>query len=275
MPAASYGQGVAETATLFTEPPRDAAPSAASLSQIRAQPHGQGMVLDPVGPTGLTPEQILNAYGINQITFSDGTIAGNGSGQTIAIVDPYDDPNIGSDLATFDQQFGLPAPPSFHVDNLGGTMTDPGWAVETSLDVEWTHAIAPGANIVLVEASSDRLGDLFNAVDQARSLPGVSVVSVSWGAEEAPEEAQVDSLFTTPAGHNNVTFVAASGDKGALDGLSYPSVSPNVLAVGGTTLTLGPGNTYGFETAWSGSTGGFSADESEPPTRPRPCSPPG
>ena len=215
------------------------------------------------GPTGYTPQQIQSAYGVNQITFSGGKVVGNGAGQTIAVVTAYNDPNISSDLATFDQQYGLSAPASFTVDNLGATTTDPGWALETSLDVEWAHAVAPGANIVLVEAPSDSLSALFSAVNYARYQPGVSVVSMSWGTTEFWGESAYDSIFTTPAGHTGVTFVAASGDSGAWDGPMYPSVSPNVLAVGGTTLTLAAGSTYGSETGWSDSTGGFSGLDSD------------
>jgi hypothetical protein len=213
------------------------------------------------GPSGYSPQQIEGAYGINGITFSGGTKTGDGAGQTIAIVDAYNDPNIASDLARFDSEFGLSAPPSFTVDNLGASTANAGWALETALDVEWAHAIAPEANIVLVEAASSSLGSLFSAVNDARQLPGVSVVSMSWGTQEFWGESQYDSLFTTPAGHTGVAFVAASGDSGAWSGPLYPSVSPNVLAVGGTTLTVGANNTYGSETAWSGSTGGFSGTD--------------
>ena len=101
-----------------------------------------------------------------------GKVVGNGAGQTIAIVDAYNDPNIKSDLATFDSEFGLSAPPSFTVDNLGATTTNAGWALETSLDVEWAHAVAPEANIVLVEASSASLSSLFSAVNYASRSTG-------------------------------------------------------------------------------------------------------
>ena len=122
--------------------------------------------------------------------------------------------------------------------------------------------MAPGANIVLVEAPSASLSDLLSAVNYASKQPGVSVVSMSWGTTEFWGESAYDSIFTTPAGHTGVTFVAASGDSGAWYGPMYPSVSPNVLAVGGTTLTLAAGSTYGSETGWSGSTGGFSGFDS-------------
>ncbi|MGZ3357045.1 MAG: hypothetical protein ACXVBO_19600, partial [Isosphaeraceae bacterium] len=125
------------------------ASSTPDLSQITAQLNEQVLPLVVSGPTGYTPQQIQNAYGVNQITFSGGK-AGNGAGQTIAIVTAYSDPNIKSDLATFDSKFGLSAPANFTVDNLDATTVNPGWALETSLDVEWAHAVAPGANIVLV-----------------------------------------------------------------------------------------------------------------------------
>ena len=107
-----------------------------------------------------------------------------------------------------------------------------------------------------------------NAVDYARRQPGVSVVSMSWGGGEFYGEWYYDSFFTTPAGHiggsgrpGGVTFVAAAGDS---PGVSYPAASPNVLAIGGTSLTLNSNNTYGGETPWSSSGGGISAYESKP-----------
>ncbi len=99
----------------------------------------------------LEPSQLATAYGVNQITFSSLGGAALGAGQTIAIVDAYGDPNIASNLATFDTEFGIAAPPSFKVVNQHGSTTglpsgDPtyGWELEESLDVEYAHAIAPG-----------------------------------------------------------------------------------------------------------------------------------
>ena len=244
------------------------ASSPPDLSQIEAQTDLVALQQVLSEPTGYTAQQIQNAYGVNQIKFSGGTVAGNGAGQTIAIVDAYNDPNIQADLNTFDSEFGLPATTVTRVNETGGTSlpaSDPtgGWELEESLDVEWAHAMAPAANIVLVEASSTSLSDLFKAVSYASDRPGVSVVSMSWGTTEFWGESAYDSIFTTPAGHSGVTFVAASGDEGAWDGPMYPSVSPNVLAVGGTALTLAAGNTYGSETAWSDSTGGLSGYDSD------------
>jgi subtilisin family serine protease len=128
--------------------------------------------------------------------------------------------------------------------------------------VEWAHAVAPGANILLVEANSASLGDVLSAVNTARNQPGVSVVSLSFGTSEFPQELRYDSTLTAPPGHPPITFVAASGDSGA--GTLWPAVSPNVLAVGGTTLLTGPGGSYAGEVAWSGSGGGISLYETEP-----------
>ena len=238
------------------------------LSSIVAQTDLQVVPLAVSGPTGYNPQQIQSAYGINQIKFSGGTVTGNGAGQTIAIVDAYNDPNIQPDLNTFDSEFGLPATTVTRVNENGGTSlpaSDPtgGWELEESLDVEWAHAVAPEANIVLVEAPSATLSALFSAAKSASDLSGVSVVSMSWGTTEFLGESAYDSYFTTPAGHPGVTFVAASGDSGAWSGPTYPSVSPNVLAVGGTTLTIAANSNYGSETGWSDSTGGFSGYDSD------------
>ncbi len=216
-------------------------------------------LFNSASPTGLSPSQVSSAYGANQISF--GSVTGNGAGQTIAIVDASYDPNIASDLQAFDAQYGLQGPASFtqYVEN-GLRQIDSGWALETALDVEWAHAMAPAANIVLVEAQPT-VNDLFSAVTFASQLPGVSVVSMSWGAGEFAGESAYDSVFTTPAGHNGVTFVASSGDSGTTE---YPSTSPNVLAVGGTTLDLTSSGSYVSETAWSSSGTGTSPFESQP-----------
>lgn len=212
---------------------------------------------------GYTPAQIRSAYGFNDSALT-------GAGQTIAIVDAYNDPNIASDLAVFDSEFKLPAPPSLKiVSQTGGSassiQTNAGWGGEISLDVEWAHAIAPGANILLVEADNSSLTDLMAAVNYARSAPGVSVVTMSWGGSEFYGETSYDTDFTTPAGHQGVTFVAASGDQGSAEGVEYPASSPNVVSVGGTTLmTSGSTGTYSSESAWADSTGGQSAVEPEP-----------
>jgi hypothetical protein len=221
--------------------------------------------LATAGPTGYTPAQIRQAYGFNNISFSNGTVAADGTGTTIAVVDAYDDPNIAGDLHQFDVQFSLPDPVLTKVNqNGGGSLPDAnaGWATEIALDVEWAHAIAPGANILLVEAANSSLDNLMAAVNYARQAPGVNVVSMSWGGGEFPGENSFDSDFTTPSGHVGVTFVAASGDSGSP--VSYPAISPNVLSVGGTTLSLTSQGNYVSESGWNFSGGGVSGLEPQP-----------
>jgi subtilase family serine protease len=226
--------------------------------------------------SGYTPDQIKKAYGIDEVSFSNGTVTGDGSGQTIAIVDAYNDPTLSNDLAVFDAEFGI-ASANLKVENeTGGSTlpsTDGGWAGEISLDVEWAHAIAPGARIVLVEASSASLTDLLTAVDTARNTAGVSVVSMSWGgseffsynASESSDELADDYHFTTPSGHEGITFVASAGDSGSFSGVQWPAASPNVLSVGGTSLyTSDSSGTYSSESSWSGTSGGYSQYESTP-----------
>jgi subtilase family serine protease len=216
------------------------------------------------GVSGLTPAQIKAAYGTSSISF--GGVAGTGAGETIAIVDAYNDPNIVSDLATFDKQFGLAAPASFKVVNENGgsslPQNDRGWSSEIALDVEWAHAIAPGASILLVEASSANTSDLDKAEDFARNASGVVVVSNSWGGSEYNGESSEDVHFTTPSGHTGVTFTVAAGDEGTT--AEYPSASPDVLSVGGSTLRLTSSGAYSSESVWSDGGGGSSRYEGLP-----------
>ncbi len=95
--------------------------------------------------------------------------------------------------------------------------------------------MAPGANILVVEAKSQSLQNLLNAVNTARNTAGGNVISMSWGFSEMPNETSYDSYFTTPAGHVGITFIASSGDSGTVE---YPSASPNVLSVGGNSFNL-------------------------------------
>jgi hypothetical protein len=217
-------------------------------------------------PSGYSVAQVTHAYGLDAIRFTTPAgqnVAGDGSGETIALIDAYHDPNLSSDLHVFDQANGLNDPSLTVVDQAGAT-TNSVWASEESLDVEWAHGIAPGASLLVVEARSDSLGDLMAAVDVARNTPGVAAVSMSWGFSETASESAFDSHFQTPPGHQGITFVAASGDYGSAGGPEYPSSSPRVLAVGGTTLAIDPAGNYLGEAAWIDSTGGHSPFESEP-----------
>jgi hypothetical protein len=238
---------------------------------VMLHPLGGLVPFQSASPSGLTPAQIRHAYGLDQIT-------GDGAGQTIAIIDAYDAPTILADLKAFDaywtsKGYNLPDPPNFKKVSQTGSATflpppDPsgpgGWGVETSLDVEWAHVLAPKANILLVEANSPTNANLITAaVGYARSQPGVVAVSMSFGTfGDFGGEKALDSMFTTPVGHKGVTFLASTGDSGTPGG--YPAYSPNVVAVGGTTLTLDTSGNYMVETGWSGSGGGVSTVEPQP-----------
>ena len=209
------------------------------------------------GPSGMSPSATRHAYGFD-------LISNQGAGQVVGIVDAYDDPNIESDLGVFNSTFNLPLCTSssgcFKKVYAQGSKpnTNSGWALEISLDVEWAHAIAPQAKIVLVEAASSSFTNLMQAVDVAVQN-GASAVSMSFGGGEFSGETSYDTHFAV----NGVTFTASSGDSG--NGVEYPAASPDVVGVGGTTLTTGTGGSYISETAWSGSGGGQSSVENEPP----------
>jgi subtilase family serine protease len=203
-----------------------------------------------------TPAQVRHAYGFDQIM-------NQGAGQTIGIVDAYDDANVQNDLTAFSRQFGLPACTGSNgcFRQIYATGKRPAananWSVEIALDVEWAHAIAPQASIILVEASSNSMANLTAAVDIA-VRNGASVVSMSWMTGEFSGESSMDKHFVS----NGVTFVAASGDSGT--GATYPAASPDVIGVGGTTLILDANGNYLGETTWNGSGGGLSGYEREP-----------
>jgi hypothetical protein len=255
-----------ETRALLSASAVPAAAPAANPSTVVVQPNSDVAALGNPNPSSsaFSPAQIRQAYGINQATLPNGQAA-TGAGQTIAIVDAFYDPNIQKDLATFDSAYKLAAPPSFtQVQMNGVTEKNQGWGGETSLDVEWAHAVAPGASILLVETPSASLSDLLKGVSYAASQPGVVAVSMSWGGFEFKGETADDSVFQTPANHPDVTFVASAGDSSSVFGPEYPSASGNVVSVGGTTLHLNSSGGYGSESAWSLGGGGTSAFEKEP-----------
>ncbi len=216
--------------------------------------------------SGLTPSELLSAYGLGNIQFSlpgGGKVQGTGAGQTIALVEAYHDPYLAPDLVTFDATYGLPNP-NYRLVNLGGQVSNPGWALEESLDVEWAHAIAPYASILVVEARNQSRQALVAAVNVARQVPGVSVVSMSWGFSEFRNERAFNPYFTTPANHVGESFFSASGDNGTQGGVQWPGSSPNVVSVGGTSLHLNGLGGIASETTWFSSGGGYSKRQPEP-----------
>ena len=194
-----------------------------------------------------------------------------GQGQTIVIVDAFGSPTIQSDLHTFDQAFGLPDPtlnviypggkPTLHLKNASQVS----WASETSLDVEWSHAIAPKATIDLVVAATNYGNVLNNAEKYAVDHHLGNVMSLSFGSPEAAiagrgnnlQLQQADSIYQQ-AKQAGITVLASSGDNGAAAGFpatnaSFPASDPLVTAVGGTNLFVSGNGSYGSETVWNDS----------------------
>ncbi len=197
-------------------------------------------------PTGYSPTQIKAAYNLP---------SNGGEGTTIAIVNAFHTPNILNYFDTFSNYYDLPgnSTGNFIVKSLTGTI-DNGWSMETCLDVEWAHAIAPQAKILLVEAASNNNIDLLTAIDYATSQPGVVAVSMSWGGPEFIQETWF--LFEKHFNKPDITFFAASGDDG--ESVLWPAASANVVSVGGTTLNLNHDGTVISETTWQNSSGGIS-----------------
>ncbi|MTV41035.1 S53 family peptidase [Duganella radicis] len=231
-----------------------------------------------------TPAQIRAAYGLPALPasftgLSAAQAAQLGAGQTIYIVDAMHNPNIAAELAAFNSKFGLPTCTTkaiatsaslplasasssacelsivYSTSSGGMTATAPGydsgWATEIALDVQWAHATAPLARIVVIEAASASYDNLLGGVRLANKL-GAGIVSMSFGGSESSGTSAADSVFSVA----NMTYLAATGDSGA--GVAWPSVSPKVLAVGGTTLTYS-GTGARSEVVWSGTGGGVSS----------------
>ncbi|HVJ07081.1 MAG TPA: S53 family peptidase [Acidisarcina sp.] len=222
--------------------------------------HVDGKAASSGGPTGETPSSIAAVYAF--------TPAGS---QTIAIVDAYDYPTAENDLNVFSAQFGLPACTTangcFKKVYASGSKprANCGWSQEAALDIEWAHAMAPNAKIVLVEAASNSFANLFAAVDTATGQVNASgqsgEVSMSWGGSEFSGESSDDTHFTGSASAG-VVYFAASGDTGGKT--IYPGVSPDVVAAGGTTINRNSSGAFVSETGWSGSGGGPSTYEPIP-----------
>ncbi|MDD0814403.1 S53 family peptidase [Curvibacter sp. HBC28] len=236
-----------------------------------------------------SPAQIRAAYGLPALPAAGATLtaaqaAQYGAGQTIYVVDAMHNPNTAAELSVFNQKFGLPTCATkaiattaalplpaasasacelsvVHSTPAGGmTATAPaydsGWATEISLDVQWAHAIAPLARIVLIEAADPSLNSLLGGVKLANAM-GPGIVSMSFGATEGNWTASVDSVFT----NSKMSYLAAAGDSGTA--VLWPAVSSNVLAVGGTSLTYS-GTGARSEVTWSGTGGGTSAYTAKP-----------
>jgi subtilase family serine protease len=221
-----------------------------------------------LSPTGYSPANLQAAYNLAAAA------AAGGSGQTVALVDAYNDPNINADLNYYRSYFGLTetmptcdeANGCFKVVSQTGSTTalpatppaGDDWTLEESLDVDMVSAICPNCHIDLVEANSATASDLGTAMDEAVAL-GAKFVSNSYGGAESSAETSDDAYYN----HPGVVVTASAGD--AAYGVLYPAASPYVTAVGGTTLTSAPATARGWtETAWGGTGSGCSAYEPKP-----------
>jgi subtilase family serine protease len=227
---------------------------------------------------GQTPASLACVY--NLVAPSNGcdpylvsTVASGGSATNpIVIVDAYNNPTIKNDLIAFSNYFNLPSPnlTVYYCNRSSCGVTTPprtnaGWALEEALDVQIAHSIAPSAPIILVEANSDSFTDLFNAERYAATLAaakGGGVVSNSWGSDEFPQQTSYDSIFN----QSGVVFFASAGDS---PGVEYPSSSPYVVPVGGTTIVLDSSYQFRYQATWATNRseaggGGISAYESVP-----------
>ena len=257
-------------------------------AHLKAQAAEGGATAAPLATGAVatyTPAQVRAAYGLPALPATGAAPTAQqwaqmGAGQTIYIVAAYHNPNAAAELATFNQKFGLPACAAkllpavtalplaapaanagcelwvAYANTSGGLASaapayDSGWATEIALDVQWSHAIAPAARIVLIEAPDASVGTLSAAIRLANAM-GPGHVSMSFGAGEGSWASGLESAFTG----TRMSYLAATGDSGA--GVMWPAASPGVLAVGGTSLTYS-GTGSRSEVAWSGTGGGTSA----------------
>jgi len=211
-------------------------------------------------PCGYQPSDLQTAYNLTPLY----TAGLNGTGETIAIIDPYGSTTIQKDVATFSAVMRLP-PANLQIlgtPTASNFSTDPTlaqWARETTLDVEWAHAIAPGANILLVVAPSNSIDDLIAAILAAAQQPGVVSISNSWSTPESftslPLRMATDDILKL-ATSKGISVNCASGDDGnytlAIGNLdvSYPASSPYATAVGGVSVALDESKHILFQTAW-------------------------
>lgn len=236
------------------------------LARYIVQPSASGSYSKPLPRGGYSPGQIRHAYGIDRL-------GEDGAGQVIGIVTAYDSPAIPRDVQTFIETYhlarlnGLPGAPACNVRDGPHPCfqriysEDPPsyrdrWATETCLNVDWAHAIAPGADILVIESPRDDAFAMLGAVDLAvRS--GASVIAMSWGSQEFSDETLYDYHFR----HAGVAFVASTGDVGVVN---WPAASPYVISVGGSSLRLDRAGNVLSDRPWNGAVTGYSAFEPEP-----------
>ncbi|MFB7633601.1 S53 family peptidase [Streptomyces sp. NPDC056149] len=248
-PAAS-GTAAVPTHRLCAQPTK---PGVMACNSVARTDVKQSLSLAPhATPSGFGPSDLQSAYKLPKT---------GGSGQTVAIVDAYDDPNAEKDLATYRKQYGLPDCTTANgcfkkVDQSGGTKypkADAGWAGEISLDVDMVSAACPSCHILLVEANSANMPDLGAAVNRAVTM-GAKYVSNSYGGGEDSTDAASDTQYFK---HPGVAITVSSGDSGY--GVEYPAASQYVTAVGGTSLKKDSSSRGWSESVWGSSAGGNGA----------------
>ncbi|MFF1601275.1 S53 family peptidase [Streptomyces mirabilis] len=202
---------------------------------------------DAATPSGYGPSNLQSAYGLTSAA------ASNGSGETIAIVDAYNDPNAEADLAKYRSYYGLSACTTANgcfkkVSQTGSTTSlpssDAGWSEEISLDVDMASAICPNCNILLVEATSATMANLGKAVNEAVTL-GAKYVSNSYGGSESSSDTTYDTSYFN---HPGVAITVSAGDSGY--GAEYPAASKYVTSVGGTALSTSSNSRGWTESVW-------------------------
>ncbi|GAA0343108.1 putative Ig domain-containing protein [Actinoallomurus spadix] len=230
----------------------------ACLTLVRTDVTARQGIQPNLAPSGFGPSDLQSAYALPSSSY--------GSGQTVAIIDAYDDPKAESDLATYRSQYGLPACTTANGcfkkvnENGGSTLpsADSGWAEEESLDLDMVSAVCPNCHILLVEASQPSMEDLGTAVNTAVSL-GAKFVSNSYGGDEDGTDTSSDASYFD---HPGVAITVSSGDDGY--GTEYPAASQYVTAVGGTSLSRASNARGWSESTWSGAGSGCSSYDPKP-----------
>ncbi|MCQ9134862.1 S53 family peptidase [Streptomyces hilarionis] len=241
-----------------------------AFQKQRAAQTGKAAQVTPkaaaASPTGYGPSDLQDAYGL-----TDAASAG-GSGETIAVVDAYDDPNAAADLAAYRSYYGLPActvaSGCFKKVSQSGSTTslptaDSGWAEEESLDLDMASAVCPNCKILLVEATSSSMANLGKAVNEAVAL-GAKFVSNSYGGSESSSDTSYDTSYFK---HPGVAITVSAGDEGY--GAEYPAASKYVTSVGGTALSRSSTSRGWTEKVWNtssteGTGSGCSAYDAKP-----------
>jgi subtilase family serine protease len=263
MPATAQPNGLIFSAQCFLAPTSETFTADGVTATYQGLRYGQNIGNTAPGtqpPCGYQPSDIASAYNLNPL-YQSGL---DGRGETIAIVDAFGSTTIKKDAAAFAAAMGLPAVDLTIIGNPTSSNFDPdankaGWAAETTLDVEWVHAIAPRAKIILVVTPTNSFDDLFAGIVKATNQPGVVAISNSWGGVEIGTFPQLrqstDSIFKL-AGAKGISVNFSSGDSGdeainlGFADVDWPASSPFVTAIGGVSLALDHNKRMLFQTAW-------------------------